>query len=90
MHARRRWWPFWVCGTDPGNLPEAGARSSVVELWFYTPAVGGSIPSAPTINVQLGDLRTSSAKSPLCQECAKGCSRQERVPSQRADPISAT
>jgi hypothetical protein len=20
----------------------------VVELWFYTPAVGGSIPSAPT------------------------------------------
>jgi hypothetical protein len=25
-----------------------GARSSVVELWFYTPAVGGSIPSAPT------------------------------------------
>ena len=24
------------------------ARSSVVELWFYTPAVGSSIPSAPT------------------------------------------
>lgn len=46
--ARRRSGAFWVCGTDPGNLPEAGARSSVVELWFYTPAVGGSIPSAPT------------------------------------------
>ena len=24
------------------------ACSSVVELWFYTPAVGGSIPSTPT------------------------------------------
>lgn len=29
-------------------LCAARARSSVVELWFYTPAVGGSIPSAPT------------------------------------------
>jgi hypothetical protein len=28
----------------------ARARSSVVEHWFYTPAVGGSIPSAPTEN----------------------------------------
>ena len=31
------------------SFPSGRARSSVVELWFYTPAVGGSIPSAPTI-----------------------------------------
>lgn len=28
--------------------PGVRACSSVVELWFYTPAVGGSKPSAPT------------------------------------------
>ncbi len=31
------------------KLPATGRVGSVVELWFYTPAVGGSIPSAPTL-----------------------------------------
>jgi hypothetical protein len=31
----------------------------VVELWFYTPAVGGSIPSAPTIFTQISDMTWS-------------------------------
>ena len=38
------------------SLPGARARSSVVELWFYTPAVGGSIPSAPTSSASWGHL----------------------------------
>jgi hypothetical protein len=55
-------------------LCAARARSSVVELWFYTPAVGGSIPSAPT-NVYAGRCHTatqlvSTEEPPLCQECA--------------------
>ena len=38
-----------MVGVAACSLPGGyGARSSVVELWFYTPAVGGSIPSAPT------------------------------------------
>src|ERR1700758_716080 len=52
----------------------ARARSSAVEHWFYTPAVGGSIPSAPT-GVNTGQWHTAiqsrmTDESPLCQECA--------------------
>src|SRR5271155_5935068 len=55
-------------------LCAARARSSVVELWFYTPAVGGSIPSAPT-SVYAGQRHTAirlglTGEPPLCQECA--------------------
>jgi hypothetical protein len=59
-------------------LCAARARSSVVELWFYTPAVGGSIPSAPTIKMQFRHVFSSAVtalavliREPVGQECPK-------------------
>ena len=47
-----------------GIFGAARARSSVVELWFYTPAVGGSIPSAPT-NVEEEVAMPATAPTPF-------------------------
>src|ERR1700758_2689454 len=67
----------------------ARARSSGVEHWFYTPAVGGSIPSAPT-SVCAGQCyflaltattENDSIRCPVGHQCPNGLS--QRVVSQR-------
>jgi hypothetical protein len=56
----------------------------VVELWFYTPAVGGSIPSAPTSVSQVKGV-TGQVANPRCaNNVPAGWQCQRSVTNRRA------
>ena len=73
-----------VSGRRPTRVAcAARARSSVVELWFYTPAVGGSIPSAPT-SVCAGQARYRRSNwvrraNPRCAKSVPACSHTRSI-----------